>query len=660
MRRSILITAAIIGGVLTLIVAVALVLQVQTAIVTTDGPPPPAFPMPTVRQAVSDQQEGGQATLVPAESSPGASPPPAPSATVEALVEEPFTPLIYDDFTNLQSGWAVLYLDQRGNANGYSAESYMLDVGRPGEILYDVRSDLPFTPSHFAIEIHSAQGSGRFGLMFDVTGDSNNYASLSYYAITLTSDGEVGLIQQLPGQSAPQVLQVGNRLISPLGPERTLNLEIQRGSDGLVAYVDGQEVLRSAINTGDGSVGLLAFTDSFLRVQFDNLLLSAAPARQGPICAGLRLLFQPIGATEQARNDDVAIVQDRLLSLGYDPGPIDGIFGNLTAVAVRTFQTRNGLIPDSVVRPNTWCSLLSSDAIRADGLTERTENRARFRTIKIIPGVLLPAPLLLSVRGPDELWQIGLALPGRDELRYIDTQGDAFDPAWNPRTRSLAFTSVRANPSLGSIWYLNMLTGEVEQLSPPELDAQFPTWSPDGRTLIYTVETPGGGTESARNFRYDLATRQSVQWSDQHAGWSDWSVQDRVVFTRWTGRSFDIFVANGDGTGETNLTNSDDFDEDIPAWSPDGENIALVRSLRSSRSDRQVFVMRADGTGLRQLTTIPGPNSNPIWLDAMTIVFANQPNDQERQPYVIDLAGNMKQLSANEDRIWFMGRLDFQ
>lgn len=661
MRRTIVIVAATTIGVLALIVTVALVLQAQTAVVTTEDLSFQTQPSATVQSVVPNQSGDVSLTSVPAPTSSfSPNPSPAPSATVEVVVAEPFTPLVYDDFTKLQSGWAVLYLDQRGNANGYSAEGYMFDTSSPEQVLYDVRSDLPFRPMRFAVEIRSAQGSGRFGLMFDVTGDPNNYASLAYYAVTLTSGGEVALLQQLPGARQPQILQVGNRLVSPPGPERPLTLEIQRESAALTVHVDGQEVLRAALASGNGRVGLMAQADGPLRVHFDNLLLSAISAREGPVCAGLRMLFQPNEATERLSSDDVALVQERLVRLGYDPGPIDGIFGNLTATGVKAFQERNALIPDGVIGPKTWCILLSSDAIRADGFTERAENRARFRTVKILPGILLPAPLLLSVRGPEQLWQIGLVLPGKDELRYIDTQGDAFDPAWSPHTGLLSFTSLRANREQGSIWILNTLTGEIEPASPPELDSQFPAWSPDGSTLIYTAELSEGGSLNARGLRYDLATRQNVQWSNEHAGWSDWSPDGRLVFTRWTGRSFDIFVANSDGSGAINLTNTDDFDEDIPAWSPDGASIALVRSPRANQTDRQIFVMRSDGTELRQITYIPGPNSNPIWLDATTIVFANQPNDQVRQPYVVDLAGNIQQLSANEDRIWFMSRLDFE
>jgi len=53
------------------------------------------------------------------------------------------------------------------------------------------------------------------------------------------------------------------------------------------------------------------------------------------------------------RGDDVADLQRRLGSLGFDPGYVDGIFGPDTVTAVRSFQTNSGLPSDGIVGPDT-------------------------------------------------------------------------------------------------------------------------------------------------------------------------------------------------------------------------------------------------------------------------------------------------------------------
>jgi peptidoglycan hydrolase-like protein with peptidoglycan-binding domain len=53
----------------------------------------------------------------------------------------------------------------------------------------------------------------------------------------------------------------------------------------------------------------------------------------------------------------VKIVQNVLKLNGYYFGFIDGYFGTMTIVAVKYFQTNQGLSPDGIVGPRTWHAL---------------------------------------------------------------------------------------------------------------------------------------------------------------------------------------------------------------------------------------------------------------------------------------------------------------
>lgn len=60
---------------------------------------------------------------------------------------------------------------------------------------------------------------------------------------------------------------------------------------------------------------------------------------------------------EGAKGEDVKALQQRLKSLGFDPGAADGDFGGRTSSAVRSFQHAAGLGADGVVGPRTWAAL---------------------------------------------------------------------------------------------------------------------------------------------------------------------------------------------------------------------------------------------------------------------------------------------------------------
>ncbi len=57
------------------------------------------------------------------------------------------------------------------------------------------------------------------------------------------------------------------------------------------------------------------------------------------------------------RGDDVTNLQDRLHELGYDAGPVDGVFGAETESGLRTFQRDYGLTADGTCGPSTLRAL---------------------------------------------------------------------------------------------------------------------------------------------------------------------------------------------------------------------------------------------------------------------------------------------------------------
>lgn len=78
-----------------------------------------------------------------------------------------------------------------------------------------------------------------------------------------------------------------------------------------------------------------------------------------PLVGGARVLRQGLNGA------DVRVLQERLSALGYDPGPLDGIFGPKTDVAVRAFQESMGLTVDGLAGRETKTALVGIG--RSDG-----------------------------------------------------------------------------------------------------------------------------------------------------------------------------------------------------------------------------------------------------------------------------------------------------
>lgn len=96
----------------------------------------------------------------------------------------------------------------------------------------------------------------------------------------------------------------------------------------------------------------------------------------------------------------------------------------------------------------------------------------------------------------------------------------------------------------------------------------------------------------------------------------------RIVFTRNTGGNSEIFSVRPDGSGERNLTNHPAADS-TPAVSPNGRWIAFW-SNRGEGAD--IFVMRSDGKSVRRLTSDDSYDTYPSWSpNGRALVFTSYP-----------------------------------
>jgi TolB protein len=123
----------------------------------------------------------------------------------------------------------------------------------------------------------------------------------------------------------------------------------------------------------------------------------------------------------------------------------------------------------------------------------------------------------------------------------------------------------------------------------------------------------------------------------------------------------ELFLINADGSGLRRLTRNAVPDGDA-VWSPDGRKIAFLSRRGGTLAD--VFVMNADGSDQRNLTRKPGNEVAPAWSpDGRAIVFSAVPPGQRlwvggsrsasgpyRDVYVMNADGsNQRNLSHTQE-----------
>ncbi|HVH68840.1 MAG TPA: hypothetical protein VM716_13305 [Gemmatimonadales bacterium] len=173
-----------------------------------------------------------------------------------------------------------------------------------------------------------------------------------------------------------------------------------------------------------------------------------------------------------------------------------------------------------------------------------------------------------------------------------------------------------------------------------------PAWSPDGQRIAFSsgrdghpeiyLMMAGGSTQTRLTY-----TASAVYYP----GSPTWSPDgSKIAFSK----DGHIFVIRADGSGLTQLTSGASFD-DSPNWSPDGGLIAFSSDRVNFNHD--IYVMNADGSGPTRLTDDPGWDGEPSWSpDGKRIAFTSF-RDDSYEIYVMNADGS-GQTRLTNDPAW--------
>ncbi|MDO8680486.1 MAG: hypothetical protein Q7R30_18375 [Acidobacteriota bacterium] len=150
----------------------------------------------------------------------------------------------------------------------------------------------------------------------------------------------------------------------------------------------------------------------------------------------------------------------------------------------------------------------------------------------------------------------------------------------------------------------------------------FPSMAPDGKRFVYRTFGPDGEGLRIMN----IETRAITTLTTGYDNFPIWSPRgDRIVFSRVADGDYEIYAMAPDGTGVKRLTAAKGNDAH-QGWSPDGGHIVFASSRMGFKDEGaytdapqpygELFVMRADGSGVEQLTDNQWEEGTPAWRPA--------------------------------------------
>jgi TolB protein len=210
---------------------------------------------------------------------------------------------------------------------------------------------------------------------------------------------------------------------------------------------------------------------------------------------------------------------------------------------------------------------------------------------------------------------------------FADEKEGALAPAWSPSGEHIAFGLGLAQPRPGffapaAVMRIRPDGSSIRRLTPAgEGNNHFPSWSPDGRRLVYRSARPA--SKGLAILDVDSGRVTPLTSDDGADNLPSWSPDGQwIAFTSRRDGDWEVYAIHPDGTGLKRLTTSDGNDAHT-AWSADSRWIAFS-SARGGFKDEMarggggqgatdLFVMRADGTDVRRLTDDASEEGTPAF-----------------------------------------------
>ena len=258
---------------------------------------------------------------------------------------------------------------------------------------------------------------------------------------------------------------------------------------------------------------------------------------------------------------------------------------------------------------------------------------------------------------------------GGNPRRLTNNRDGDWAPSWSPDGKHIVFLSGRdghvdRHAPIPEIYVMDADGGNPQNLTNNPKADRSPSWSPDGKRIVFESDRDAGGNPHSIDIYVMDANGENQErltnnlTEDRYPSWSPDG--KRIVFSaRREGHvvhnldiTYEIYAMTADGGDEQRLT--DNRNNDLsPVWSPDGERIAFASDRKGGWQKFDIYVMDADGENQHNLTQHRAWDASPSWSPNSERIIFRSNRDGNWEIYVMDTdGGNLQNLTNHPDGDW--------
>ena len=205
-------------------------------------------------------------------------------------------------------------------------------------------------------------------------------------------------------------------------------------------------------------------------------------------------------------------------------------------------------------------------------------------------------------------------------------------PTFCAATNMLAFAGLQQGAQYHDIYMINASQGnaQIQVTNTPNRDENYPCLSRDGKMIVYSSCLAGTHYKNTEIWCHNLVTHENRQLSQ--GTMPSFSSDGRsIVYVQYTddGRSTSVWTMNIDGSNKQRITDAAMGTIWHPRFSPDGSRI-VFHCFKPQKNDADLYVVDRNGNNITQLTFNKSYDAEPYWADDGNIYFTSDRGSRPR------------------------------